>query len=113
MRCSPGSSLRPVIWTLWPGPFCLERLTTDRGAPRFIRMDLGPELAATPLRHLCRFTGSSRQNLWSEPFNGKLRDEQSPRTPNGWAVAFNGEHRHLGVIGDAAPDGLADGPTQQ
>jgi putative transposase len=63
----------------------LDRLVTDRGAaPRFIRMDNGPELTANALRDWCRFNqagtsyiepGSPWQNPYVESFGGRLRDE--------------------------------------
>jgi len=63
----------------------LERLVSRRGrAPRFLRMDNGPELTANALRDWCRFSGSGTayiepgspwENPFIESFNGKLRDE--------------------------------------
>ncbi len=62
----------------------MERLVTTRGAPRFIRMDNGPELIAWALRDWCRLTGlgtlyiepgSPWENPWIESFNGRMRDE--------------------------------------
>jgi putative transposase len=63
----------------------LERTVSARGrAPRFIRMDNGPELTANAIRDWCRFSrsgasyidpGSPWQNPYIESFNGKMRDE--------------------------------------
>jgi putative transposase len=63
----------------------LDRLVAERGtAPRFIRMDNGPELTANALRDWCRFNragtsyiepGSPWQNPYVESFGGRLRDE--------------------------------------
>ncbi len=56
----------------------LDRLVAGRGtAPRFIRMDNGPELTANALRDWCRSTGagsSYRARLaLAKPLRGKLR----------------------------------------
>ncbi len=62
----------------------LDRLVAERGSPRFIRCDNGPELTAGALRDWCRFTttgtsciepGSPWQNPYVESFGGRLRDE--------------------------------------
>jgi putative transposase len=62
----------------------LERLVAERGAPRYVRMDNGPELIAWILRDWCRLRGlgtiyiepgSPWQNPWVESFNGRARDE--------------------------------------
>ena len=63
----------------------LDRLVAERGtAPRFIRMDNGPELTANALRDWCRFNqagtsyiepGAPWQNPYVESFGGRLRDE--------------------------------------
>ena len=63
---------------------CLERLVAERGAPKHLRMDNGPELIAWAPRDWCRLTGlgtvyiepgSPSENLWIESFNGRARDE--------------------------------------
>jgi putative transposase len=36
----------------------LERLVADRGAPRYLRLDNGPELIAYALADWCRFNGA-------------------------------------------------------
>lgn len=62
----------------------LERLVAQRGAPKYLRMDNGPELIAWALRDWCRLTGlgtvyiepgSPWENPWIESFNGRARDE--------------------------------------
>jgi len=62
----------------------LERLVTERGAPRYLRIDNGPELIAWILRDWCRLRGlgtiyiepgSPWENPWIESFNGRVRDE--------------------------------------
>jgi len=62
----------------------IERLVAERGAPRFLRMDNGPELIAWALRDWCRLSelgtiyiepGSPWENPWIESFNGRVRDE--------------------------------------
>ena len=68
----------------------LDRLALERGgAPVYVRMDNGPELAAHAVADWCRFNdcgsvfidpGSPWQNAWIESFNGRFRDE----FPNLW-----------------------------
>ena len=62
----------------------LDRLATERGAPKFLRCDNGPELTAAAVRDWCRFNaagtsyidpGSPWQNAYVESFNARLRDE--------------------------------------
>ena len=63
---------------------CVERLVGERGVPRHLRMDNGPELIAWALRDWCRLSGldtiyiepgSPWENPWIESFNGRARDE--------------------------------------
>ncbi len=62
----------------------IERLVAERGAPEFLRMDNGSELAAWALRDWCRLSGTTTiyidpgspwQNAYVESFNGRVRDE--------------------------------------
>ena len=62
----------------------LDQLAGERGAPRYLRMDNGPEFVAYALADWCRFNGSGSlfidpgspwQNGWIESFNARLRDE--------------------------------------
>jgi putative transposase len=62
----------------------LDQLLAQRGAPRFLRCDNGPELTANALRDWCRFSGAGTsyiepgspwQNPYVESFGGRLRDE--------------------------------------
>jgi putative transposase len=62
----------------------LDQLKQQRGAPKFVRMDNGPELIAHGLRDWCRFNstgtlyiepGSPWENPFVESFNGRVRDE--------------------------------------
>jgi putative transposase len=62
----------------------LEAITTQRGAPAFLRLDNGPELIAHAVADWCRFNGTGTvfidpgspwQNAWIESFNGRLREE--------------------------------------
>lgn len=62
----------------------IQRLVDERGAPRHLRMDNGPELIAWALRDWCRLTGTGTmyiepgspwENPWIESFNGRVRDE--------------------------------------
>jgi putative transposase len=63
---------------------CLDRLAAQRGAPRYVRFDHGPEFIAYAVADWCRFNGTDTvfidpgspwQNAWIESFNGRLRDE--------------------------------------
>ena len=63
---------------------CLERLAAERGAPRYVRFDHGPEFIAYAVADWCRFKGTDTvfidpgtpwQNAWIESFNGRMRDE--------------------------------------
>lgn len=62
----------------------IERLVAERGAPKYLRMDNGPELVAWALRDWCRLSGTGTcyidpgspwQNAYVESFNGRCRDE--------------------------------------
>jgi putative transposase len=62
----------------------LDLLGTQRGVPRFVRFDNGPEFIAGAIADWCRFSGTKSmfidpgspwQNAWIESFNGRLRDE--------------------------------------
>ncbi len=62
----------------------LEQLASERGAPRYLRMDNGPEFVAYAINDWCRFNGTGSlfidpgspwQNGWIESFNARLRDE--------------------------------------
>jgi putative transposase len=63
---------------------CLQRLALERGAPKYVRFDHGPEFIAHAVADWCRFNGTDTvfidpgspwQNAWIESFNGRLRDE--------------------------------------
>jgi len=62
----------------------LDCLRIERGVPRFVRFDNGPEFIARAVADWCRFSGTQTifidpgspwQNAWIESFNGRLRDE--------------------------------------
>ena len=62
----------------------VENLVAQRGAPKHLRMDNGPELTAAVLRDWCRIWGTRTAYIepgspWETPFvesfNGRLRDE--------------------------------------
>jgi putative transposase len=62
----------------------IERLVAERGAPKYLRADNGPEMIAWTLRDYCRLAGTSTayiepgspwENPFVESFNGRLRDE--------------------------------------
>ena len=63
---------------------CLDRLALERGAPRYVRSDHGPEFIAFAVTKWCRLVGTDTvfidpgspwQNAWIKSFNGRLRDE--------------------------------------
>jgi transposase InsO family protein len=62
----------------------LQRIVEERGAPRYVRSDNGPEFVARAIRQWLKASGittlyidpgSPWQNGYIESFNGKLRDE--------------------------------------
>lgn len=62
----------------------LDKLVADHGAPKFLRMDNGPELIAWAVRDWCRLSGTGTiyiepgspwENPFAEAFNGRVRDE--------------------------------------
>ena len=83
----------------------LDEAMTHRGAPRFLRMDNGPEFIADVLRDWCITTGittsycdpgSPWQNGRIESFNSRLRDELLSRETfdSMWEIKFMlEEHR--------------------
>lgn len=101
----------------------LERLTTARGQPAFVRMDNGPELTAAALQERCERSEVATtyiepvcpwQNPWIESFNSRLRDEvlnteifDSVRKArvivDAWRDTYNRFHPHsaLGMLAPA------------
>jgi putative transposase len=62
----------------------IEQLVCQRGAPKYLRADNGPEMIAWTLRDYCRLAGTQTAYIepgspWENPFvescNGRLRDE--------------------------------------
>ena len=62
----------------------LAGLTADRGAPRYVRCDNGPEFVGHALKRWCRSSGARTsfiepgapwQNAFVESFNGRMREE--------------------------------------
>jgi putative transposase len=62
----------------------IEQLAAQRGTPKYLRADNGPEMIAWTLRDYCRLAGtptayiepgSPWENPFVESFNGRLRDE--------------------------------------
>jgi putative transposase len=62
----------------------LDRIAAERGAPKYLRFDHGPEFIAFAVADWCRFNGADTvfidpgspwQNAWIESFNGRMRDE--------------------------------------
>ncbi|GAC1413620.1 MAG: hypothetical protein NVSMB57_09140 [Actinomycetota bacterium] len=62
----------------------IEKLVAERGAPKQLRMDNGPEFIAWAIREWCRLSGTGTiyiepgspwENPFVESFNGRVRDE--------------------------------------
>jgi putative transposase len=62
----------------------IEQLVKQRGTPKYLRADNGPEMIAWTLRDYCRLAGTTTayiepgspwENPFVESFNGRLRDE--------------------------------------
>jgi putative transposase len=62
----------------------IEQLAQQRGTPKYLRADNGPEMIAWTLRDYCRLAGTQTayiepgspwENPFVESFNGRLRDE--------------------------------------
>jgi putative transposase len=62
----------------------LDLVTVQRGAPKYIRCDNGPEFIVAAIRDWCRFSGTGAayidpgspwQNPYVESFNSRARDE--------------------------------------
>lgn len=97
----------------------LSRLVSDRGAPRYIRTDNGPEFASKALLAWMNKVGIESafidpgkpwQNGTNESFNGRFRDEclgiEWFRTPaearaviEGWRLHYNGARPHSSLGG--------------
>ncbi|MBI2710061.1 MAG: transposase family protein [Actinobacteria bacterium] len=108
----------------------LDRLTSTRGAPAFVRFDNGPEFIANAVADWCRFNsvgtvlidpGSPWQNAWIESFNGRLRDEllngsqfdnllEAQVITEDWRVDYN-EHRPHSAHGHRTPSEFAQAWT--
>ncbi len=92
----------------------LGRLFVERGIPRFLRSDNGPEFIAEELTIWLELSGAGTiyidpgspwQNGFGESFNGKLRDEclnaewfrslsEAQLTIETWRLAYNDERPH-------------------
>ncbi len=64
--------------------FVLDKIAGQRGFPKHLRFDNGPEFEAFAVADWCRFNeaetifidpGSPWQNAWVECYNGRIRDE--------------------------------------
>lgn len=105
----------------------LSRLFNERGVPRWLRSDNGPEFVAQKLREWTASQGVGLvliepgkpwQNGYNESFNGKFRDEclslewfRSPREARAviesWRIAYNTERTHSS-LGDVPPSAYAE-----
>ena len=65
----------------------LDGAASERGTPKYIRCDNGPEFVAAAIRDWCRFSGTGAayidpgspwQNAYVESFNSRARDDLSP-----------------------------------
>lgn len=110
----------------------LDRLALDRGHPRFVRFDNGPEFVAAAVADWCRFggvqstfidPGSPWQNAWIESFNGRLRDEflnawrfdslhEAQVLLEDWRIDYNCNRTHS-AHGDLTPREFAQAWTTQ
>ena len=106
---------------------CLEKITTERPAPVYLRFDNGPEFIAHAVADWCRFNdagtlfidpGSPWQNAWIESFNGCIRDEhlngqlfdsllEAQVLTELWRIDYNNIRRHSG-IGRMTPVAFAE-----
>jgi putative transposase len=104
----------------------LEALTAQRGTPRQLRMDNGPELIAWALRNWCRLAGTGTvyiepgspcENPFVESFNGRVRDEllnveefgsltEAQVLVEAWRIEYN-SHRPHSALGGLTPDEYA------
>ncbi len=104
----------------------IEALVAERGAPRWLRMDNGPELIAWALRDWCRLAGTDTlyiepgspwQNPYVESFNGRVRDEllnveefgtliEAVVVVEAWRVEYN-TYRPHSALGGLAPTEFA------
>jgi putative transposase len=109
---------------------CLEKITTERPAPVYLRFDNGPEFIAHAVADWCRFNdagtlfidpGSPWQNAWIESFNGRIRDEhlngqlfdsllEARVLTEDWRIDYNFNRRHSG-IGRMTPVAFAEAWT--
>lgn len=97
----------------------IELLVRQRGAPKFLRMDNGPELIAWALKEWCRLSGTGAcyiepgspwQNPYIESFNGRTRDEllnteefgtllESQVVVEAWRIEYNTIRPHSALGG--------------
>jgi len=104
----------------------LDRLQAKYGAPRFLRMDNGPELTAQALRDWARLNttgtiyiepGSPWENAYVESFNSRMRDEhwnteefttltEAQILTETWRIEYNTIRPHS-ALGGLTPDEYA------
>jgi putative transposase len=109
----------------------LDRLVGQRGAPKHLRMDNGPELIAWALRDWCRLggtgtvyiePGSPWENPYVESFNGRVRDEllnveefgslaEAQVLAEAWRTEYNTYRTHSALDGLTPPSTPSDGPA--
>jgi len=108
----------------------LDKIAGERGYPKYLRFDNGPEFVAYAVADWCRFNaaetvfidpGSPWQNAWVESYNGRMRDEhlngqlfdsllEAQVLNEAWRVDYN-ENRPHSAHGWKTPAEFARGWT--
>jgi putative transposase len=104
----------------------LDKIAGERGFPKYVRFDNGPEFVAFAVADWCRFNeaetifidpGSPWQNAWVESYNGRMRDEhlngqlfdslfEAQVLNEAWRIDYNKNRPHS-AHGWKSPDAFA------